>query len=351
MIFRICALVVRIFALLLTAVVLPAHAQNLISKTSGFSGYLGLAPAYFSVSNSLLVGGAPLLDKVGDPTIRSIFAAPGSNSAPRLVTGGEISYTFASTRTQVFFGNRLEDLLRLDVSFGLGIRQEMPDGSILAASALGTPLDLKVWSDPYIEGVPRTATQLNNKGARLRWGGIFDTGLELTGTWRKRELDAETSGTWLVGQNRLPASALPLLNRDGDIWNLQALYRVDIGQRHRLEPAFRYFSDDLKGAAMADTGTTLQMTYLFFTPTLIVDVNALFSQREAEAVHPVYDQRLDRKRYGAGLTLFFRVRRFENSALNLTLGGEYYRENANIAFFDSEVASVNVGFLWRHIRQ
>jgi len=145
-------------------------AQDDIPKTSGFSGFALLGPGYFNVEHSLLVTGAPLLDDVGTPQIESIFDPPPSGSAPALLVGFELNYTFSSTRTQLYLGSRLEDLLRLDILIGLGVRQELPDSSILAASLLLTPLELKYWSDPYIEGEDRKRTGLYFPGIRIRWG-------------------------------------------------------------------------------------------------------------------------------------------------------------------------------------
>ena len=143
----VCALVL-LFAIGNT----PALSQDDIPTTSGFSGFILFGVGYVNVESNLIVTGAPLVADVGTPQIDSIFSSPSAESAPATPFVGELSYTFASTRTQLFFGNRLEDVLRLDVVFGLGVRQELPDSSIFAASFLMTPARLKLWSDPYIEG-------------------------------------------------------------------------------------------------------------------------------------------------------------------------------------------------------
>ena len=106
---------------------IEVYAQDDIPKTSGFSGFALLGPGYFNVENSLIVTGSPLLDDVGSPQIESIFDPPPSVSAPALLVGFELNYTFSSTRTQLYFGNRLEDLLRLDLLIGIGVRQELPE--------------------------------------------------------------------------------------------------------------------------------------------------------------------------------------------------------------------------------
>ena len=328
-----------------------ALAQDSVPESSGLSGFFIAAPGYFKVESNLIATGAPLLDDVSNEVIPSIFESPQSRSSPALLVGGEIDYTFAKTRTQIFFGNRLEDLLRLDLVVGLGVRQELPDNSILAASVLATPLDLKFWEDPFVEGEARVKTGVDVPGFRLRWGRILKTGLELTATFREFRYDTETSGDWLISQGRLNPADQSLLKRDGATSRVQVLYRIDVAKKHRFEPAIRFVEDDLEGAAVANKGFSAQLTYLYRIPKLILDANILYGRREANAVHPVYGQTLESDRYGASLSAFIPVKRFRNSVLNIMIGAEAFRENTNIAFYDSGAQSVSFGILWRHIKK
>lgn len=327
----------------------PVLAQDDIPKTSGFSGFVLAGPGYFNVESNLIVAGAPLLDDVGNTQIESIFDPPSAQSAPAFLLGGELNYTFAGTRTQLFFGSRLEDLLRLDIAFGLGVRQALPDESILAASLLLTPAELKFWSDPYVEGEDRVRTGLNFPGVRLRWGRILRTGLELTATARRYRHDAEKSGEWLIGEGRLDPDEQPLLDRDGDVLRLQALYRIDV-KRHRFEPAVRYVNDAHDGAALANEGYSLQLTYLYLSPKVVLDANLLYGKRKADEAHPVYGEVLDADRWGVALTAFIPVRLFKSSGWSVFAGGEVFRENANIEFFDSRISALTAGLIWRHRR-
>jgi hypothetical protein len=59
---------------------------------------------------------------------------------------GPAGFSVAGSRTQIFLGNRLEDILRLDLTYGIGVRQELPDDSILAVSLVATSLDRSAWS-------------------------------------------------------------------------------------------------------------------------------------------------------------------------------------------------------------
>ncbi len=328
-----------------------ALAQDSVPETSGFSGFFIAALGYFKVESNQIATGAPLLDDVSNEVIPSIFESPQSRSSPTFLFGGEIDYTFARSRTQIFFGNRLEDLLRLDLVVGLGVRQELPDKSILAASLLATPLDLKFWTDPFVESEARVKTGVDVPGIRLRWGRILKTGLELTATYREFRYDNETSGDWLIGQGRLNPADKPLLKRDGTTSRLQVLYRIDVAKKHRFEPAFRFIEDDLDGAAVANKGFSAQLTYLYRIPKLILDANIIYGRREADAVHPVYGKTLESDRYGVALSAFFPIKRFRSSVLNIMVGAEAFQEDANIAFYDSGAQSVSFGVLWRHIKK
>ena len=327
----------------------PVVAQDDIPKTSGFSGFVLAGPGYFNIESNLIVTGSPLLDDVGTPQIESIFDPPLSQSAPALLIGGELNYTFAGTRTQLFFGTRLEDILRLDIAVGIGVRQELPDESILAASFLFTPLELKFWADPYIEGEDRVRTGLNFPGVRLRWGRILKTGLELTATVRRYRLDEEKSGDWLIGEGRLNPGQQPLLDREGHVLRLQALYRIDV-KRHRFEPAVRYVNDDHNGGAIANKGYSLQLTYLYLSPKVVLDANVIYGKRTADELNPIYDVTLDADRLGVALTAIIPVRLFKSSGWSVFAGGEIFRENANIDFYDSRIASITGGLIWRHRR-
>ena len=329
----------------------PVVAVDRIPMTSGFGGFTLFGPSYLNVESNLIARASPIvLNDVGDAQISSIFDAPSANSSPGIVGGGEVNYTFSGTRTQIFFGNRLEDLLRLDMVVGLGVRQQFGNAGILAASAQVTPVKLEVWADPFVEGVDRQATDVDSPGFRVRWGQVFGTGLELTVTDRLYNYGNDLSGEWLIAEGRLDPAQRSLLDRNGDRLTLQALYRLDF-ERHRFEPAFQWVDNRRDGAAIANTGYKLQLTYLFTSPKVIVDANVLYGAREANAINPVYGQVLNSDRMGVALTLFFPVKKYKSSVLSVFVGGEVFRENTNIDFYESSIDQVMAGVIWRHIRQ
>jgi hypothetical protein len=342
--------IVRLSILLAVMASCPVMAAiDDIPESSGFSGFFLTGPGVFSVASNLIVEGAPLLDDVGNTQIESIFASPSSQSAPAWLLAGELNYTFASTRTQIFIGNRFEDILRLDLTYGIGVRQELPDDSILAFSFVATPLDMSVWSDPYVEGVDRVATDRNMPGVRLRWGRMFKTGLEFTATYRDHRHDAERSGDFLVGQGRLDATLQPLLSRQGDSLVLRFLYRFEVKKRHIFEPTIRYTKLKLDGAAMRSDAYAVRLTYIYRTPKLAIDANLVMGTHKADAVHPVYGTVKEADRLGGSVVMFFDL--FNKKRLRAFAMAEYLTETANIDFFDSKIGSLSIGVFWRHGRK
>jgi hypothetical protein len=326
------------------------QAQDVIPQTSGFSGYVLVIPGAFVISNSLLAAGAPLLDDVGSKQISSIFASPESNAAPALPLAGELNYTFSKSRTQLFFGNKFEDIIRLDVAFGLGARQDLGNAGILVANFLFTPLELKFWSDPYIEGEDRVKTELNFPGFRIRWGRIFKTGLELTTTVRQYRHEDERSGEWLVSQGRLDVNQLSLLNRDGEFLRFKGLYKIKLKQ-HRLEPAYRYTFHKHQGDAVANRQQSFLLDYLYLSPKIVFDAKLIYGKRKADTIHPVYNEILEGDRYGFAIAALLPVNLFKSKGWNILVSAEYVKEIANIDFYDSSLAGFNLGLMWRHTRQ
>ena len=320
-----------------------------IPETSGFSGFFLTGPAGFTVESNLIVEGAPLLDDVGNTQIESTFESPSAQTAAAWFLAGELNYTFANTRTQLFFGNRLEDILRLDLTWGIGVRQELPDDSILAVSVVATPLEMRVWSDPYVEGVDRVPTDRNKPGLRLRWGRMFKTGLEFTATFREVRHDQERSGEFLVGEGRLDPALQPLLSRSGDSLALQFLYRVRAKKRHVFEPSIRYTDLDLDGAAMRSKAYALRLTYLYLTPKLVIDANLVLGTHEADEVHPVYGRVKEGDRLGGAVAAFYDL--FNKKRWRAYAMAEHFKEDANIDFFDSKSSALSIGVLWRHVRK
>lgn len=324
-------------------------AQLIIPDSTGFNGYLLVSGGNLNAQTNLIASGAPAIDKVSNSSAGSVTQKPTTINSASLAIGGELSYTFAKSRTQIYMGNRLEDVLRLDAVVGVGIRQELKDKSILAMSFLFTPITLKFWEDPYVEEIPRVKTELNFPGIRLRGSRLFGTGLELTASFRKYTFDDERSGEWLLSQGRLDAAELPKLDRNGNTKHLEVAYWFS-SKMHNIVPKIQYLIDDHDGEAIANQGYRVQLTYILATPKFLINTNARYGKRYFKDVHPVYDKKMEGDRFGASLTLSHRILALKSSSLNLFFNAEYYGEQLNVDFFDSQMTMISMGLLWQHLK-
>jgi len=243
----------------------------------------------------------------------------------------------------------MEDLLRLDVPFGLGVRQELKDSSVLSFSVLFTPIFLNFWQDPFLENEDRKLSRVNSPGVRVIWDRMFKSGLELSTTYRLFQVREENSGQWLVDREELDPNLQHLLVREGSIFRLQALYRLKIN-RHRFEPSVRYIDENLDGAAMATKGYIVRMNYIYPTPKVVFEVTLHFGNRKGQAVNPIYNQTLDADRYGAAVAALMPIKLGNSKKWSIVVVGEYMGENANINFFDTKLSSVLVGLQYRNLR-
>ncbi len=325
-------------------------AQERIPDSTGFSGYVLAIPGVFIISNNLLAGGAPLLEASGTSQISSIFDSPDSNSIPALPFAGELNYTFGKSRTQLFFGNKFEDILRLDVAFRFGVRQEIGKAGILDANIIITPLELRFWSDPYVENENRIPTELNFPGFRIMWGQIFQTALDLTAIYREYKHEDERSGEWLVSRGRLNDNQLHLLNRDGNFYRFKALYKIKLNQ-HRLEPAFRYTNHNHQGDAVKNDQLTFLLDYIYLHSKMMFDIKLIYGKRKSKTIHPVYNDILRGDRYGMALAVLFPIKLFKSTGWNILVSGEIVDENTNIDFYDSKLIGFNAGIMWRHTKK
>jgi hypothetical protein len=301
---------------------------------------------YINGQSSQVYKGTPALNPIGNPIIHSIYDTPEINGTGILGISGELSYTFGKSRTQLHIGNRLEDFLRLDVTFGLGVRQELNDSSIIALTLLHTPTSLKFWSDPFVEDETRVETNLNFPGLRFRWNRILRTPLEFTAVARRYVFANETSGQWLSNEQRISESEKELLNRNGMIYRLMIAYLFEFNG-HKLLPSIRYNLDNHQGAAVFNQGYDAKFTYIYFNKKILLDINLAFGQSSAQENHPVYNKIYKTNRYLAGCNLFIPILSFKKSHLNLLIFSEYLLSDANIAFYKSSYSALGLGLLWK----
>lgn len=324
----------------------PIYAIEKIPNESGFSGYANLGGAYARVKSNMIVGIKAY--EVGKKRISSLDESPDAENTGLPVTNVEFRYTFAPQRAQVFFGNSLEDLLRLDTAGQIGFRQELGDASIVAAGFVFSSMPTEVWQDPYVVNEDREETDRTSKGGRLTWDRILGSDLQLEYTYRKIDIDTERSGTFLA----LSPEDASLLDRNGKQHTAEILYRFFRAEKtHRYIPSFRYIRDDLDGEAMGSDTYMFQFSYGYEGKIFAVVANAMISTSDYDKRHPIYNKTREDNDWGGSIMAFYRkpfgwkVPSFLKG-WSLWVNGTYYKSDANIDFYDSSAEMYAAGVLF-----
>ena len=172
----------------------PVMALDPIPKQSGFSGYIQPGPGYLSIKSNTVA--KVLSFDLSDKSINNLNDEPDSESMAIFTVPYKLAYTFAGTRTELFLGTELGDLLAFDTAQQLGVKQEV--GSLGCVSGRFTvQRPGQGWRDPYVTGSNRDATGRKNMGGQVVWDKVFGSNLELEYSLRTVDITNEASGNFL----------------------------------------------------------------------------------------------------------------------------------------------------------
>jgi len=320
-----------------------AYAQPVgIPQESGFSGLVNGGAGLWRVEDNMVkkIG----FFKISDDNINSIDDKPKSEYSVSPILNFNLRYTFASTRTQIFLGNQLEDLLRLDTATSFGVRQELPDQSIIGVSYIYSALVTEVYKDPYDTNGSRNGTDRNINGVRLSYDKILSTDLSFQYTYRNIDIDKERSGLALG----LTSSQRNKLKRDGDQHDLEMLYKYVLqagGMTHAFIPSVKYSRFKLDGDAMSNNFFSFRLNYRYDAAKFAFVVNGYYGYADYDKSNPIYGKTRNDDRYGFGLIGFYK-RFFGVEGLALTANATINRQDSNIDFYDSEVDLYFVSLLY-----
>ena len=333
---------------LLMAFASSAYGQPLggIPQESGFSGFVNGGAGLWRVEDNMVkkIG----FFTISDDNINSIDDKPKSEYSVNPIFNFNLRYTFASTRTQIFLGNQLEDLLRLDTATSFGVRQELPDQSIIGISYVFSALVTEVYKDPYDTSGSRNGTDRNINGVRLSYDKILSTDLSFQYTYRNIDIDSERSGRQQVAIGRITDPEADRLIRDGDQHDVEFLYRYvleDGGIKHTLIPSFKYSRFDLDGDAMSNNAILFNLNYRYDVEKFAFVVNGYYGYADYDKKNPIYNKTRNDDRYGFGLIGFYK-RIFDVEGLALTANVTINRQDSNIDFYDSEIDLYFLSFLY-----
>jgi hypothetical protein len=320
----------------------PAYSILPIPQDSGFSGFINLGAGAITAKSNTIAGNN--LATIGKERIDSLTESPDSENEVIPLINGELAYTFASTRTQLYLGNSLEDFIRFETATLAGVRQELPDKSIVALSYVFSAIRTEVWADPYVVGQDRTETDRTSSGLRLGYDKILGSDFEIQFTWRSIDLDDERSGLTQLG---LPPDQAKLLNREGDSYEFEVIYPFRFKQgKHILAPAFSYRRLGLDGEAMANDRYQGQLTYAYMGEKFSIAGNLILGIADADEINPIYLEKREDDIYGVSLSVFYR-KFLDVQGLSLVGTAAYFRSDSNIDFYDTTIGLLGLSVLYR----
>lgn len=334
-------LIAAVLTILVLAGAGPAAAIDPIPEESGFSGFIKPGVGYVNFKSNMV---ASFLDyDFSKKKIDSLTGSPESQDTAIVTIPFSVEYTFASTRTQVFLGSVLGDIVRFDFAQQLGVKQEIGKYGILQGGILFSGIPARVWEDPYVVNKNRKDTDRKSNGLRLAWDKIFGSGLQLQYTYRKIEIDDENSGVFLG----LDSAQRKLLQREGDRNIAEILYRFKLSEEHRLTPALIFSKDKLDGDAMSNDGFDFQLTYAYVGDPLKVVVNGFIGKADYDKRNPIYDKKQEDDRVGIAGEIFYKNpwdwRLFGSNPVNFFVNLAYISVDANIDFYDQDATLTSAG--------
>lgn len=318
-----------------------SQAAVIIPTKGGFSGYVNVGAGAVGVKSNMLASIVSGKVNVGEKEIDNLSDSPNSSEGGAIpALSVELSYTFASTRTQVHLGNLLEDFLSFDTSTVLGVRQDIGRAGLVGASYEQTAIDTQVWSDPYLTGAKRKDTDRTSDGFRVYWQQFMSSGLELRYTSKKIDIDDENSGQSLA----LSDDQRGLLDRNGDTDRFDLFYEFSSDDRHHIvTPGLSYVDRDLDGNAMANDGGIASLNYIYeHDDHWRYVLNASYSDFDMKDDNPIYGIGDSYNGYGASGTVFYTEPfGLKHWAFNATVG--WYEDDHDIDFYDTSVGVFTLG--------
>jgi hypothetical protein len=323
----------------------PALALDPIASQSGFSGYIQPGGGYLSIQSNTV---AKVLGfDLSEERIGDLDDEPDEESTAFFSVPFKIAYTFAGTRTEVFLGTELGDLLSFDTAQQLGVKQGIGGLGVLQAGLLFSG-NVRVWKDPYVTGQNRNDTSRSNLGAQLVWDRILGSGFELEYSLRQVDIGSEKSGDFLG----LTGSDKDRLDRNGTVHRASAGYGFKFGP-HKLTPQVVFFYEDLDGKAMANEGVDLQLTYLYDGDPVSLVLNGYVGQADYDKRNPVYGETRNDDRYGASATVYYKNpwgwTFLGSEPLRFFVSGAYYAVDSDIDFYSQEawLGLAGIGIHWK----
>jgi hypothetical protein len=285
---------------------------------------------------------------LGDESVDDLNQGPDDEDITLPSLRFEVAYTFADMRTQLYFGNQVADHLSFDLDPSLesqfGLRQEIAEFGTVNFAYAASSIPTDVWKDPYRVDTKRGDTERTSSGVHIAWDRIFTTPLEFSYSAREIELDDERSGR--DGDLGLSADESRLLRRTGNLYRVDINYDWKINDKHTLEPGIGYVDADFDGDAMAQDGPVLQVRHIYTMDRWRIASKLYYQDLESDSRNPIYGKARQVETLGGSVAASY-SKPFGLEHWTASAAASYYEGDSNIDFYDSSLALISVGMLYR----
>ena len=334
---------VRLSLFVLLAFSTSAGAIEPIPEQPGWSGFVTIGGGVLDARTNTVAGIDVYGIDVGRRRIDSLEEEPKSRSLGLPQLSLNVNYTF-STRTQLFLGNSLENVLQFDTATNFGVRQQFADRSILELAAVSSPAlaPVQVWRDPFVVGENRKETDRTSRGFRIEYDRILGSGFGVRYTQRSTDIERERSGEWLG----LSDAEARLLDRNGDARRLLLSYRFPAVGKNLFEVRVARLEDDLDGKAMSGEQDELYLTHAYLGQRFTMATNLFLASQDFDEVNPVFGRKRSDDNLGVGIALIdrkiFYSKRWWGQAMLA-----WFEQDSNIDFYDGSSVMVTLGAQFR----
>jgi hypothetical protein len=322
-------------ALSFTALSFEAHAQQ-GRPQEGFSGFVSVLGGVAEVESQFQTD--------DDNRVTTSLTSSGESStlfAPAVPF--EVAYMVSDWNTQFFAGIPVENLREgAFFQWEAGARYWLSDNTRLTASILPPSFILdETWSDPFLVNSPRSKTDIDSIGFKLRADNIAGTRWGLRYEFLNKEIDNEQSGQSLA----LTPNQLKLLERDANQHRFTATYAHALGEGWWLRPALRYEFSDADGDSNSYNGLRPELGIFYGAARFDMSLNLSYEARWFDEDNPIFGKARDDSLYRA--TLAFGYKQpfgWENFRFDV-IGTAAYGDS-DISFYDSKVFYVGSGLTY-----
>ena len=236
---------------------------------------------------------------------------------------------FRDTDTEVYFATPFENL---DMALTFGMTRTFIDKSKIDVSI--SYVNGEVWKDPYIAGVARNETDVEDVGFTIDYDRILDTGLNLYYKYNQVDVDEDVIGTMFNN-----------LKRDGIIHRTGIGYRINLDKSNIIIPDFEYSKANMDGESNSYNGYRIKIGYKRMKKDYILSTFFAVDKKDYDKTHPIFNETRDEKGYSA-IAIFTLLNPFgyDNFFTNFIAGYGY--SDSNIDFFDKRtyVSGVTIGY-------